>query len=506
MIERKKRGIKTWVILCLSVCILVSGLYTGETSTQAASKMPNIKYAVRCKTTGWTKQVVNAKTAGKAESGNGIQAIAISLDMKNREAKDGSALTGTVRFRMHQKGIGWTSWTKGDNRGANANQMAKDGEYGTISKTAEGFEAIQIKLSGKIAKEYDILYRVYTASQGWSAWAKNGASAGSLGKNGIVEAIQIKCSTKETAPAKLSYFVSAQGKGWSKSVASGKTAGTPNKNQALLGLKLRLNTYGIKGNIEYTVRPQDGDWKPVVKNGTALSTGKTSIEAVKIYLSGNVTAYYDLYYRVYASGIGWLDWAKNGSPAGIKGAGRYVEAIQVLLAEKDKPAPGSMKQAYRELEPEHPTKDTYVIKVNKEACCVTVYQADVPVKAFACSPGDATPIGTFHLAGQWRWNTLMGGVEGQYCSQIYGNFLFHSILYNERNIRTLIPSSYNDLGKRVSHGCVRLRVADAKWIFDNCPTGTKIIIYNSPDPGPLGKPDYGTIPASQTWDPSDPGL
>ena len=72
--------------------------------------------------------------------------------------------------------------------------------------------------------------------------------------------------------------------------------------------------------------------------------------------------------------------------------------------------------------------------------------------------------------------------------------------------RTLIPSSYNNLGKRVSHGCVRLQVIDAKWIFDNCPRGTKITIYNSSDPGPLGKPALQKIPGSQTWDPTDPAI
>ena len=123
-----------------------------------------------------------------------------------------------------------------------------------------------------------------------------------------------------------------------------------------------------------------------------------------------------------------------------------------------------------------------------------------------CSPGDATPVGTFYLAGKWRWNALMGGVQGQYCSQIQGDFLFHSVLYNKTNPRTLIPSSYNNLGKRVSHGCVRLQVIDAKWIFDNCPRGTKITIYNSSDPEPLGKPALQKIPGSQTWDPTDPAI
>ena len=36
--------------------------------------------------------------------------------------------------------------------------------------------------------------------------------------------------------------------------------------------------------------------------------------------------------------------------------------------------------------------------------------------------------------------------------------------------------------------------------------GTKITIYNSSDPGPLGKPALQKIPGSQTWDPTDPAI
>ena len=43
----------------------------------------------------------------------------------------------------------------------------------------------------------------------------------------------------------------------------------------------------------------------------------------------------------------------------------------------------------------------------------------------------------------------------------------------------LAVSSYKALGTRQSHGCVRLLVSDAKWIYDNCKAGTKIVVYES---------------------------
>lgn len=33
------------------------------------------------------------------------------------------------------------------------------------------------------------------------------------------------------------------------------------------------------------------------------------------------------------------------------------------------------------------------------------------------------------------------------------------------------------LGMRLSHGCVRLAIENAKWIYDNIPSGTTVIIY-----------------------------
>ncbi len=73
----------------------------------------------------------------------------------------------------------------------------------------------------------------------------------------------------------------------------------------------------------------------------------------------------------------------------------------------------------------------------------------------------------------------MGSVYGQYCSRITGGVLFHSVFYSTTNPGTLAYNSYNRLGTTASHGCVRLNVADAKWIYDNCPSGTLVNIYDS---------------------------
>lgn len=155
-------------------------------------------------------------------------------------------------------------------------------------------------------------------------------------------------------------------------------------------------------------------------------------------------------------------------------------------------------------------QSSYVIKVNKKKNCVTVYAKDgkkgyiIPVKAFVCSTGKATPVTTARTPSKYRWRALVGNCYGQWSTRIKGRILFHSVMYKRTKNNTLDVSAYNKLGKTASHGCVRMRAGDAKWIYDNCKRKTKVIIYNSSNPGPLGKPKVEKLPKWHKWDPTDP--
>ncbi len=153
----------------------------------------------------------------------------------------------------------------------------------------------------------------------------------------------------------------------------------------------------------------------------------------------------------------------------------------------------------------------YLVKINKQANCVTIYKLNAKgkykaVKAMICSTGYATKLGTYSLGEKIRWHVLDGPCYGQYCTRIYGGVLFHSVWYTRQNDpSTLSISSYNKLGTTASHGCVRLTVADAKWIYDNVPSYTKVVIYSDANPGPLGKPKAIKLPYTYGWDPTDTG-
>ena len=134
----------------------------------------------------------------------------------------------------------------------------------------------------------------------------------------------------------------------------------------------------------------------------------------------------------------------------------------------------------------------------------------IPYKVMACSSGldeTPTPEGTYRLTGnRWKWLELQGGVWGMYTTQIIGNYLFHSVPYTEYgNHGSLQEGEFDKLGEDASHGCIRLQVADAKWIYDHMWVINGVEIYNDADPGPMGKPIPPRIGAREFpgWDPSD---
>lgn len=159
----------------------------------------------------------------------------------------------------------------------------------------------------------------------------------------------------------------------------------------------------------------------------------------------------------------------------------------------------------------------YRLEVNCEQNVVNVYEKDENgeykncVKVMLCSVGFATPkSGTYSLKkyGGWEWKGLQGDVYGQYATQITGNILFHSVPYTEKyNNASLEYWEYDKLGTSASLGCIRLTVKNAKWIYDNCASGTKVYFYKDSNPGPLGKPSERKISGDSEvngWDPTDP--
>lgn len=92
-----------------------------------------------------------------------------------------------------------------------------------------------------------------------------------------------------------------------------------------------------------------------------------------------------------------------------------------------------------------------------------------------------TPTGTYHIQaerGLSFFNAKSGEGARYWVSwKNHGEYLFHSVPINRRG--QYVISEAQNLGKTAnSHGCVRLSVPDAKWMYQNIKQGTKVVITN----------------------------
>ncbi len=154
-------------------------------------------------------------------------------------------------------------------------------------------------------------------------------------------------------------------------------------------------------------------------------------------------------------------------------------------------------------------KSKYTIYVNRKTNIVNVVnqKSSKLVRSMYCSTGKnyRTIKGTYYTKAKYRWRALYGGVYGQYATRISGAYLFHSVPYTRRSVKSVITKDYNRLGKQDSLGCVRLAVADCKWIYDHCSIGTKVVINDTRKMVKPTRPLLKISTKSKTgWDPTDP--
>ena len=344
------------LILCIVLSLIV-GLFNGfsldENIIFADSNIvPNIKYKVQMQSIGWEKNYVSdgvlSGTVGKAKR---LEAIRIKL-VDNNGNKISSSY-GSVLYKTHIQKQGWESSFK-----------KNDEISGTVGKSLR-LEAIQIKLSGTIASQYDIYYQVQAQKFGWLGWAKNGENAGTAGYALRLEAIKIKLIKKgSTVPSSslkayydknsmpvVAYKTQIQTTGWeNKYATNGMTSGTVGKAKRLEAIKIYIqkNNSGFSGGVTYRTHVQKLGWQSFVSNDEISGTvGKAlRLEAIQIKFTGNLANYFDIYYRVQAQKLGWMGWAKNGESAGTSGYGYRLEAIQIQPVIKGMAAPGTTSNAY----------------------------------------------------------------------------------------------------------------------------------------------------------------
>ncbi|AZZ60233.1 L,D-transpeptidase [Oenococcus sp. UCMA 16435] len=101
-----------------------------------------------------------------------------------------------------------------------------------------------------------------------------------------------------------------------------------------------------------------------------------------------------------------------------------------------------------------------------------------------CSTGidNSTPTGTYKIQkerGTFFYN--VASKEGAHYWVSWkdnGVYLFHTVPTDKNG--KYVVSQAKELGKKPgSHGCIRLSIPDAKWIYKNISEGTKVVVHGT---------------------------
>lgn len=458
----------------------------GDNPEEATPTEPSVTYRGHQQRQGWMDWVADGKAAGLTGQALRLEAFQAKVE--------GTELEGSIEYRAHVQSYGWMDWVS-------------DGATAGTTGQSKRVEAIQIRLTGELADTYDVWYRTHIQKHGWLGWTKNGEKSGSAGCAFRMESVQIRLVPKGgAAPGStdnpyrkftLTYTTHVQKQGWQSWVSAPNTSGTTGKELRVEAMKLDLNNNAWNGSIQYRAHVQQKGWMSWVDEGKVAGTTGQSLrmEAVQIRLTGEMATNYDIYYRAHVQGFGWMGWAKNGESAGSQNYGKRLEAIQIKIVFKGAAAPGSTSGAFKRYIPPPPIPTEYVPYINKannyssntsyiilvdcdEHKCVILKgkKGSWEVEKFwDCGDGkSSTPTVHGVFTVQSRGLSFGSGYTCWYWTQFYGNYLFHSVLYNPGS-KTSIQDGR--LGVGVSHGCVRLNINNAKWIYDNIPRGTKVVVY-----------------------------
>ncbi len=202
--------------------------------TGALAEKYDIYYRVHCQDFGWMGWAKNGEEAGSEGYGKRVEAIEVRLVTKGGAAPGSTSgrfnkKPASVSVQAHVSDIGWQGYTTGiagttgkskaiealnfqvsNSPGGSIQCSAHvqdlgwrdytSGMAGTTGRSKR-LEAVKIKLTGALAEQYDVYYRVHVQDFGWLGWAKNGESAGSEGYGKRAEAIEVRLVAKgSTAP------------------------------------------------------------------------------------------------------------------------------------------------------------------------------------------------------------------------------------------------------------------------------------------------------------------
>jgi hypothetical protein len=140
----------------------------------------------------------------------------------------------------------------------------------------------------------------------------------------------------------------------------------------------------------------------------------------------------------------------------------------------------SQQNSQSDIQVDYQDVGSFKIDVNLTTQQVIVYYKDSVIKSMICSgglPESPTPLGSFMTYQKIYYAWIPKFDQGAYYwTRFYGPYLFHSVPFNKEG--NMLVEEYAKLGSPASHGCVRLELEDAKWLYEVLPLGIGVIIHN----------------------------
>lgn len=153
-----------------------------------------------------------------------------------------------------------------------------------------------------------------------------------------------------------------------------------------------------------------------------------------------------------------------------------------IIEEEEQPDSGEIIEEDSKdntLEVDYSNSDNFRIDVDLTNQKVYVFYKDNLLKEWICSGGTddkPTPVGEFKTTqkGEDFWSNKYN-MGAYHWIRFYNDYLFHSVPFDKDN--NIIQEEYEKLGSPASHGCIRLEVENARWLYEMLPLGVKVIIY-----------------------------
>ncbi|GEL13745.1 hypothetical protein FC15_GL001769 [Lapidilactobacillus concavus DSM 17758] len=154
-----------------------------------------------------------------------------------------------------------------------------------------------------------------------------------------------------------------------------------------------------------------------------------------------------------------------------KAAAKVTRAQQKLLWKK--PTGGK----YPTLNTSHTLKLT--VSLDKQRVYLDDLTSQERLYTMICSSGlnQTTPQGTYAIQerGDHFYNSALNEGANYWVSWLHhGVYLFHSIPTDVKG--NYEAAEGEKLGQPASHGCIRLSIPDAKWLYDKIPQGTTVVV------------------------------